>query len=110
MPDPRNPDVNIVNGYGISLWRNMTIPFELQGYLDRRSRVITFTKTHKGAYTNEVEYVGTILVDVVGNCIIKGDYKSGTIVLKKEAGTLGLLDSKFSCLSFKPGLGSLFHQ
>lgn len=67
-----------ITGTGVSLWREISIHFEIRGTLNLSTLACKLEKEHKGAYTNIVNYRG--LLDPERFCIL-GQYGNGNIEL-----------------------------
>jgi len=69
----------VIEGDGVSIWKDMRISFDLRGEVDLIDGRVWLEKEHKGQYTNVVRYNGVLELDKVK---IAGWYNNGTIEVR----------------------------
>ena len=75
------PQQILVEGGGLSAWRNHEIEFRLSGTFDLKTREIRVMKRHIGVFQNCVLYQGKLNMEKLQ---IEGEYAGGTLILTKK--------------------------
>lgn len=52
-------DEGNISGHGVSLWRGLTIEFDIQGKFRNSDQSVQIVKQHKGRFKNKITYRGT---------------------------------------------------
>ena len=82
--DPDCDEGNI-SGHGVSLWRGLTIEFDIQGKFRNSDQSVQIVKQHKGRFKNKITYRGTWKRKASSDrFVIFGRYDGGKFHLEQE--------------------------
>jgi hypothetical protein len=78
-------DKGSIHGHGVSLWRGLSIEFDIEGSFRSSDQTVKLVKRHKGQFTNSITYRGVWKRKAIDNrFVITGEYDGGKFQLEQQ--------------------------